>query len=271
VVRTTPAGRQLLEIRDGRLAAARRPFGDTEPELEEVGREEDGPDRPVLPLLLDPWDEEVAAELRRRHRTVHVKPVPGTLGFDTPFLTAVGTALEPERGLADTLVTDELRGRQSRRRRLRLLAATAACVVALGLAGAAFDGRRDQTLRELEGRAAALATPAEEARQLQSRAEGLRAEILAIAAIEAERPRPLEGLLELTRTLPEEAWIESIRATPEEWQIDGYARDAAALVPVFEEDPRFEDVRSVAGTSRTRLNGVMYENFSLVLRRVRAP
>ncbi len=271
VVRATPAGRQLLEIRDGRLATVRRPFGDAEPEIEETGGEGGGADRHVPPLLLEPWDEEIAAELRRRHRTVHVKPAPASLGFAPPYLTAVGAALEPERGLADTLATDELRGRQTRRRRLRLLAATAACAVALGMAGAAVDGRRDRALRELEARAAALAAPAEEARRLQSRAEELRAEILAIAAIEAERPRPLQGLLELTRTLPEEAWIESIRATPEGWQIDGYASDAAALVPVFEEDPRFEDVRSVAGTSPTRLNGVTYENFSLVLRRVRTP
>ena len=92
-----------------------------------------------------------------------------------------------------------------------------------------------------------------------------------MAAIDRERPDPLRGLLELSQRLPEDAWIRSIRTGAGAIEIDGYARDAAALIPLFENDPRFEDVRFRSATSRAQIGDETYETFSLALDLVRAP
>ncbi len=105
---------------------------------------------------------------------------------------------------------------------------------------------------------------------MQERAEALGRRTRAVSAIEAGRPDLLRALLELSERLPAGAWIRSIRAAEGEWEIDGYARDAAALIPLFENDPRFEDVRFRSATSRAQVGTETYENFSLALRVVRA-
>jgi Tfp pilus assembly protein PilN len=92
-----------------------------------------------------------------------------------------------------------------------------------------------------------------------------------VAAIQAERMDPLAALAALTRRLPPEAYISALRTTGKDWQIDGYAREAAPLVARLEDDPRFEGVHFLSATSRTRMNGILYESFSIALRLVPAP
>jgi hypothetical protein len=263
---------QILEIRNGRLWMARRPYAGgatsiTDSRSEGEGVDSDGPDV----VLLDPRSDSLEAVAAQHWRDVEIGSLEGPPGLEPRYLTAYGAALESDSGWKESLFTTDLeRTQRWRRVRRRALAATA-LVAAIVFALFSIDARRARVLEVLEARADEFAEPANEVLSLQTRAEEIRDDIVAIAAVEASRPQTLDGLLELTRRLPSDAWVESIRATPEEWQIDGYAPDAAALVPLFEGDPRFENVRSVAGTSRTRLSGRTYENFSLVLRRVRSP
>jgi Tfp pilus assembly protein PilN len=126
------------------------------------------------------------------------------------------------------------------------------------------EERLDEQIAQLQERASS-------ALALQQQAEALDRQADAVVEIENTRPNPLEGLLELSEEFPEDAWIRSIRSAGGEVQIDGYAGDAAALIPLFENDPRFEDVRFLSGTSRTQFGNETYENFSLALRVVRAP
>lgn len=271
VVRGDGDSLQVLEIEDGRLRTARRPYAGEAVSGGALEPAADDQRAPAPAVFLEAQTDAMVRFAAARWGDVEARPLEEVGELEPEYLTALGAALKPESGWLDSLYTPEMerahKWREVRRRGLAL----ATLVAALAFTTLSIDGRRERALERLESRTVELAQQATEARDLRGRTEFLRAGALAIAAIEAERPRPLDGLLELTRRLPPEAWIESIRATTDEWQIEGYAPDAAALVPLFEDDPRFEDVRSVSGTSRTRLNGTTYENFSLILRRVRAP
>ena len=87
----------------------------------------------------------------------------------------------------------------------------------------------------------------------------------------AERLDPVAALAALTRRLGPGAHLTVLRSSGPDWQIEGYAREAAPLVARLEEDPLFEEVHFLSATSRTRLNGRVYESFSIALRLVPAP
>lgn len=91
-----------------------------------------------------------------------------------------------------------------------------------------------------------------------------------VAAMGTGRPDPVAAFAALTRRLPPGAYLTALRASGSDWQIDGYAREAAPLVPRLEEDPLFSDVHFLTATSRTRLNRQVYESFSIALRLVPA-
>ncbi|HEY0350503.1 MAG TPA: PilN domain-containing protein, partial [Gemmatimonadales bacterium] len=102
-------------------------------------------------------------------------------------------------------------------------------------------------------------------------ADALGTEARAVAAIDAARVDPIGALAALTQRLPPATYISALRGTGREWQLDGYAREAAPLVGRLEEDPWFENVHFLSATSRTRMNGTLYESFSIALRLVPAP
>jgi len=271
VVRGDGDSPQVLEIEEGRLRTARRPYATAAVSSGALEPDAMDPRSPAPAVFLEAPSDALAHFAAARWGEAEARPLDEVGELEPAYLTALGAALEPESGWRHSLYTPEMERAHKWREVRRNALALVALIAALVFTTLSIDGRRERALERLESRTVELAQQATEARALQGRTEFLRAGALAVAAIEEERPRPLDGLLELTRRLPPDAWIESIRATTGEWQIEGYAPDAAALVPLFEDDPRFEDVRSVSGTSRTRLNGTTYENCSLVRRRVRAP
>jgi Tfp pilus assembly protein PilN len=116
-----------------------------------------------------------------------------------------------------------------------------------------------------------IGQPAESALAVQRQIEALDQEARAVGAIDAGRSNPLAGLAALNHRLPPGSYLTALRATGNDWQIDGYAREAAPLVAQLEEDPLFDQVHFLSATSRTRMNGTLYESFSIAFRLVPAP
>ena len=197
--------------------------------------------------------------------------LPAPPGIDERFLAAFGAALGVGEPLGETLVTPDALRRIAMRRRRRMAAAVAAAAAAVVLMLAAFDRAADRTARELRARADSLATAAEGAVALQSLAAALDRQERGAAAAEQSRMQPLAMLAALGRRLPADAHLRTLRVTASEWQIDGYARDAARLVPLLEAAPEFEQVRFLAATTTERLGAETHESFSIAFRLARQP
>jgi Tfp pilus assembly protein PilN len=252
----------------GRVSWVRRLRGDAAQALLRL-RDEDETALDGL-IYVAPWN----AETERAFEQIEgaqAQPLPAVANLDPAYLTAYGAGLATEADWRESLLTAELQQTLSRRRRLRLALAAVACAAAFVFAVASLEASRARAEERLDQRIAALQQRAASALALQQRAEALDRQANAVVEIERTRPNPLEGLLELSEEFPGDAWIRSIRSSGGEVEIDGYARDAAALIPLFENDPRFEDVRFLSGTTRTQFGNETYENFSLALRLVRAP
>jgi Tfp pilus assembly protein PilN len=200
-----------------------------------------------------------------------VGELPSIAGVAPSHLAAYGAALGIGSGLDEALLPTELARRITRRRRRALSLGCTACVLALVFALLSLDEFRSRTLRRLEAESAPLHQPAERTLALQRQADILRQEAQSVAALKAERLDPLLALAALTRRLPPGAYLTALRATGRDWQIDGYAREAAPLVGRLEEDAWFDNVHFLTATSRTRMDGKLYESFSIALRLVPAP
>jgi Tfp pilus assembly protein PilN len=261
-------GVELLRIDGGELHSARRAFGDLEVAADALGGATD-PDSPTVYLW--PWDETTQRELGARLPGRELREFPRIAELDPTFLVAYGATLADERAWRDALLTPELERRQVTRHQTRLGLAAAACLAALLFALTSVDAYRARAEHQLDARIVALRDRAGGVVELQERAAALTREVQAISDIEANRADLLSALLELSRGLPEDAWIRTVQAEPPDWYLDGWARDAAALIPLFENDPRFEDVQFRAATSRTQVGNETYDYFSLALRTVPAP
>jgi len=84
----------------------------------------------------------------------------------------------------------------------------------------------------------------------------------------SDRTNPLDVLLALTRILPADAYVTQLSVSGGSWELNGYARDAAKLVPLLERSDLFADVRFRTATTRTRIGDQSLENFSLAFRHV---
>jgi Tfp pilus assembly protein PilN len=263
-------GVETLELIDGRLQNARRRYGDLAGAASDLG--EADVDVDVMRVVyLDPWQEETARQLVERWPDREVKPLPGVADLGPAHLCAYGATLGTEAAWRESLLTPELERRHRRRRRTRLLTAAASVGIAALFLLSSLDASRARAERQLDARIAALRDQAAEVLALQGRAAALGREAQAISDIEAERADLLGALLELSRGLPADAWIRTIQAEPPDWYLDGWASDAAALIPLFENDPRFEDVQFRSATSRAQIGNETYDYFSLALRTVPAP
>ncbi len=197
--------------------------------------------------------------------------LPSVAGIAPSHLAAYGAALGIGSGIEEGLLPADLARRIARRRRQSFILSGVACVLGLMFALIALDGFRSRTLQRLEVESARLRPPAERTLALQRQADVLGQESRAVAAIEAERLDPLAALAALTTRLPPGAYLTALRSTGRDWQIDGFAREAAPLVARFEEDPSFDNVHFLSATRRTRMDGKLYESFSIALRLVPAP
>jgi Tfp pilus assembly protein PilN len=197
--------------------------------------------------------------------------LPSVAGVAPSHLGAYGAALGIGSDLNEALLPTELARSIAHRRRRSLTLGGLACVLALVFALLSLDAFRSRTLRKLEVESARLRQPAERALSFRRQADALGQEAGAVVAIEAERMDPVATLAALTRRLPPGAYISALRATGRDWQIDGVAREAAPLVGRLEDDPRFDNVHFLGATSRSRIDGKLYESFSIAFRLVPAP
>lgn len=203
--------------------------------------------------------------------TASAGELPSVAGVPPSHLAAYGAALGLGGELDEALLPAGLTRRIAGRRRRSLALAAVACVLALSFALLSLDGFRSRAARKLDAEIAQVREPAERVLALERRVDALSAEARAVVAIEAARLDPVAGLAALTRRLPPGAHLTALRSSGPDWQIDGYAREAAPIVARLEEDSLFEDVHFLSATSRTRLNGKVYESFSIALRLVPAP
>jgi Tfp pilus assembly protein PilN len=263
-------GVELLELEAGSIRSARRLYGDLAEAAGVLAAETDAEARPGT-IYLTPWDDEGSRTISTHLPNSTLKEPPRVAELDPVYLVAYGTALADEQGWRQALLTPELEQAHQNRHRARIGIAAAACVAALFFAVLSVDAYRARAAERLDERLTELRGAAAPALALQSRLEALSRETRAVATIEAERPDPLRSLLPLSERLPEDTWIRSIRTSGADIEIDGYARDAAALIPLFENDPRFENVRFRSATARAQIGTETYENFSLALNLVRTP
>jgi type IV pilus assembly PilN-like protein len=197
--------------------------------------------------------------------------LPTIAGVPPAHLAAYGAALGLGHRVEEALLPPELARRTARRRGRAVATSALGCAAGLVFALLSLDDFRSRTLARVDAEIARVRGRAEQVLALERQADALGREAHAVATIEAERIDPAAGLAALTRRLPPSAHVLALRGAGREWQIDGYAREAAPLVPLLEADPRFEGVHFLTATSRSRLNGTVYESFSIALRLVRAP
>jgi type IV pilus assembly PilN-like protein len=200
-----------------------------------------------------------------------VRDLPSVAGAAPHHLAAYGAALGLGGDLGEAMLPNDLSQRIFRRRRRSVVLGALVAALGLGFALFSLDDFRSRTLRKLEAEIVQVRRRAEGPLALEREADAVNREARAVAAIEAGRFDLVGGIAALTHRLPGGAHLESLRATGRDWQIDGYARESAALVAQLEADPRFENVRFLTATSRTQVDGKSYESFSIALRLVPAP
>jgi len=258
----------LVEIRGGRVARARRLFGDVAGAAAALATDP-GPGT----IYLGPWSEDRARALAALLPSVSLQPLPAVSSVTGPFLPAYGAALalDAPPDFARTLVSPELgRGIRTRRRR-EVGLAVAACAVALVFALTSIDAWRARATRELDAGLEALRRRAAPALALQARLETVARQAQAIRAIDAERADPLRVLLALSRELPAGAFVRGLRGSGTDWQLDGYAPNAARVLAKLGAGPEFRDVHFLSAMNRAQIGNQSYESFALAFRYVPAP
>jgi len=231
-----------------------------------------GADEPASQFHLVPWSEDAAATIRERLPDAEVIPLPATGGVDADFACAYGAALGIGAPDGDGLVPPALARRLARRQRDRSVAAVATVVIAALLAVVSLDASRNRAAARVDAELARLRTETADLVALQSESLQLEAEVRALDAIAAGRADPLAVLLEISRRLPVDVYLRSFGGgARDEWEVDGYARNAAGMVPTLEASAALADVRFRAATMRVRVGNQDYESFSLTLRHVPAP
>jgi len=196
-------------------------------------------------------------------------PVPR--GVTESFLVAYGAALGVDAPPGETLEPPDLTRRIVARRRRRTLAAVAALIGAATFALVSVDRAAAGVATTLTRRADSLSVGAERAFALQAERDALDRRGRAVAALVSGRTDQMAILAALGQRLPADAWLRTIRSSGAEWQVDGYARDAALLVPTLEAAPEFENVRFLTATTTDRVGTRVHESFSIAFRLARRP
>ena len=255
----------LLVLRGGRIASARRLFGELQDGACTLREEPSLPTR----LFLTPWSEEgariVAAELGGGRAP---EPLPDVAGVASRFLPALGAALALDQPPAvhDSLATADLAVRIARRRRRERVVAMLACAAAVVFAVSSADAWRTRALTALQNELPALRDRATPAVALQSEIQSVQQEAQTIRAVALERPEPLRVLAALTRRLPSDAYVRSLRFSGSDWQIDGYAPNAARVLAELGGAPELTDVHFLSATTRVTLGSRTYDSFALAFR-----
>lgn len=262
IVMTHPGDRDcaLVLMREGQVASVRKLPNDA---AEIAAAAPVGSD-PEAPCFLYPWLDPLADGLARCG--VSVKPVPASGGSAESFAAARGALLGIDAPDGLTLASPALERRQRAQAGRRGLFAVAALLVAIGAALWSVSARRARTLAELQRRIGAQQERVVDLQRIQADIGAARQELGKLAMVSRQRPDPLAGLLLITQLLPPDAQLGTLHAAGEAWELDGYARDAASLIPTFAANAAVADVHFRAATTRVQVGNRTYENFSLALR-----
>ena len=257
-----------IRIAGGRVAASRRVRGSA---ADAAAAGVDG-EVGTTDLYLAPWSDAAAAEVRERVPGATVGPVPAPEGLAPDFACAYGAVLGLREGDGSGLVPPGLARRLVRRRRGRAGLAVAALVVACAFGLFSLDASRTRAATRVDAELARLRSETADIVALQAEGARLEAEVRVLDAIAGDRPNVLDVLLEVSRLLPADAYLRGIGGgAGDQWELDGYARNAAGLIPVLESSAAFADVRFRAATMRMRVGNDEYESFALALRHVPTP
>lgn len=234
-------------------------------------------------FLLDAASDETAVvEVRdhvlllARRLPVHVdrngaRPLPSGRPVDPPFHAALGVARAVDAPLAGLLAPPDVRAAIAGRRRRAVWLAAALAVLAVGLAGWSFERYQERQLDALARTLGTLRANAGPALTARDQLASLGSELAVIRQIRTEGARPLATLAALSEALPGDVVLTSARLQGTHWQIEGTARDAAALVPLLSRLANVDSVRSLAATSRFTDAGRVRESFSLAFTVHHAP
>ena len=260
-------GQDVIELREGRVAHARRIYGELADTARAVAASSEAT------VYMSPWDEQRAAALRALLPDAHVAPLPSAGGVPAVFLLAYGAALATgdDDSVDGVLHPAELQTRIARRRRRAVTLASAVCAAALLIAVLSAGGWRARVKHRLDGELQTLNAQATPALALQSQLATMQREAAAVARIEFDRPDPMKVLLALSERLPRGASIRTINAAGAEWRLEGFAPNAAQLLGLLAAAPDFHDVRFLSATNRAVVGTRTYENFALALRYTPAP
>jgi Tfp pilus assembly protein PilN len=206
------------------------------------------------------------AALRRGSQAADAKPLPAYGEHAGTMRAAWGALRRTEAPATATLMDRGARQAANRRRWQGLaMAALGAAAASLFLV-AAIDRSRERTRDALEAEAARLTTEAGPALAAQSaRLAAVREHDVARSTL-ASRVDPAAALAAFSALLPRDVVVTAARMTGPDWQVEGTARNAAALVPLLDADPRFDNVRSLAASSRFRDGRETRESFSIAFR-----
>lgn len=167
---------------------------------------------------------------------------------------------------ASMLLSSTLEQRLVRRHAFRTTASAVLGAIALVIALWLVDYSRVRKLAHIEGELAARQARALPALELRAQLSALDRESSAVVEQSRRRTDPLAVLAALSERLPVGAVVLNLQTKGDDWQIDGTARDAAAIVPILDKDPRFRDVRMLSASSRFQESDRTYETFSIAFR-----
>lgn len=163
----------------------------------------------------------------------------------------------PNANASTMLVSKSLQRRFARRRITRRARRAAVVAASLLVTALAIDGVRARKLGEIEARL----------RQIEPLAEPVLRQQAVSAQQSAIKPANVLGMMQLlTRRLPPGALILNLQMRGGTWQVDGTAPDAAALVPLLDQENRLQDVHMLSGSSRFQEDDRQYETFSIAFR-----
>jgi|GEM_PF-2606451 len=151
---------------------------------------------------------------------------------------------------------------RQRRRTAALCALTAVVLAATGTLHLSQLRKETEQVRALR---AQMRPAVSDALRVRGDIQAVRARVDAFSGLEAARPRWVELLATLSGALPEDAHLSSLALSREELRLDGQARSAAALVPVFEAASWVESVRLGSPVRREQTPAGVRERFSLTL------
>lgn len=194
---------------------------------------------------------------------VVISPVPELEGVTLEVLAACG-AVSPS---TDTPLlageSQRLTARLRQRRRTAVLCALTAVVLAA--TGTLHLSQLREETEEVRTLRAQMRPAVSDALRVRGDIQAVRARVDAFAGLEAARPRWVELFAAVSGVLPEDAHLTSLVLSREELRLDGQARSAAALVPVFEAASWVESVRLGSPVRREQTPAGVRERFSLTL------